>query len=143
MTSTAPRSIDDVKVGATAVTPIRVSEDDMEAFARLSGDRSSIHVDADYAKAAGFAGRVVYGGLLVAALSRMVGMILPGPIGVAAGWKVNFHAPLYVDEAAVLQAEVTQVSEAAKFVALKFEIRAGERLIAKGSAEAKIVVQSD
>lgn len=140
MTAGAPETFADLAVGMTASTPVVVTDDDMAAFAALSGDRSRIHVDADYARAVGFEGKVVYGGLLVAALSRLVGMMLPGSIGVAAGWRIDFHSPLYVGQEAVLEAELVQLSEAARLAKLKYTIQSGDRLIAKGSAEAKILV---
>lgn len=134
-----PSSFGDLHLGMKARTEILVLEKDMDAFAEISGDRSAIHVDPEFARKAGFNGRVVYGGLMVAALSRMVGMTLPGPIGVAAGWRIDFHQPLYINETAILDAEISQISESVRLVKLKFAISAGERLIAKGSAEAKII----
>ena len=136
----SPRGLSDLTVGQRTQVEFRVDENDMLRFAELSGDRSAIHVDEDYAKRAGFAGRVVYGGLIGAALSRLVGMQLPGPIGVATGWKIDFHSPLYLGELAVMSAELTSLSEAAGLAKLKYTVLVGERLIAKGTAEAKIVV---
>ena len=137
--TSVPSSFSDLRLGMKARTEIIVREEDMDAFAEISGDRSSVHVDPEFAEKAGFSGRVVYGGLMVAALSRMVGMTLPGPIGVAAGWKIDFPQPLYMNEPAVLEAEISQISESVRLVKLKFTISAGERMIAKGSAEAKII----
>lgn len=137
--SETPRSFEELTVGRQATTTLLISASDMKAFAELSGDRSPVHHDAEFARRCGFSGPVVYGGLMIAALSRMVGMILPGPIGVATGWRIDFHAPLYVAEPALLTAEVAQVSESVRLAKLRFTIAAGERLIAKGTAEAKIV----
>jgi 3-hydroxybutyryl-CoA dehydratase len=135
-----PASWSHLSVGMQAETDITVREEEMHQFAALSGDRSSIHIDDAFARQVGFTGPVVYGGLMVAALSRLVGMQLPGPIGIATGWKIDFHAPLYVGEAAVLKAEITNLSEAVRLVKLRFAISAGEKQIAKGSAEAKILI---
>lgn len=134
-----PRRWEDLSVGLRAETPIKIRAEDMATFAVLSGDRSPVHVDATFARAGGFDAPIVYGALLVAALSRLVGMMLPGPIGVATGWRIDFHAPLYVDESAVLAAEISNVSDSTRTVKLRFTITCGDRLIAKGSAEAKIV----
>ena len=131
---------EDLHIGRQAQLPFTVSQRDMDAYAELSGDASTVHHDAEFAKRSGFRAPIVYGGLMIAALSRMVGIILPGPIGVAVGWRIDFHSPLYIEEAAILSAEVAHVSESTRLVKLRFAINVNERLIAKGTAEAKIVV---
>ena len=124
--------------GATARFSFSISAEDMDAFALLSGDTNPLHTDDAFARAKGFAGRVVYGGLLVAQVSRLLGMELPGRDGVWMGLKIDFRNPLFIDEPAELDAVVDRVSEAVSLVRLKFSIRAGERLIATGTAESKV-----
>ena len=48
----------------------------MAAFADLSGDRNPLHTDAAFARSRGFPDRVVYGGLILARVSRLLGMRL-------------------------------------------------------------------
>ena len=116
----------------------RVSQADMAAFAALSGDDNPLHLDAAFAREKGFDGPVVYGALLVAKLSRLIGTRLPGPEGVWSGLKMDFRQPLYVDQDARIEAEVQQVSEAARSLVLKVRIEADGRLIASGSAMATL-----
>ena len=135
-----PRKWEDLALGQRAEVALCVGEDDMRAFAELSGDRSTIHIDEAFARGVGFAGRVVYGGLIVGALSQLVGMRLPGPIGLATGWKIDFHSPLYIGEQAIMAAELTALSESTRLAKLKYTVVAGKRLVAKGTAEAKIMI---
>lgn len=132
------RRLSDMPEGSVARLPFRVSAADMADFARLSGDLNPLHTDDAYAKARGFAGRVVYGALLVAQISRLLGMEMPGRDGIWAGLKLDFRAPLYIDEDAVLEAVVDRVSEAVSLLRLKIAIRAGDRLIATASAESQV-----
>lgn len=115
--------------------PFVISDADMKAFSALSGDASPIHMNADIARAAGFDGPVVFGALIVAKISKLLGMDLPGPGGVWAGLKIDFKNPLYVDEAAVLHGEIEHCSEATGMVSLKIRVDAGSRRIATASAE--------
>lgn len=124
----------DLSVGMTVSVPFSVSGADMDTFRNLSGDCSRIHIDKAYAQKNGFEGPVVYGALTVARLSNLVGMHLPGDLGLATSWKVDFNNPLYVDEKAVMDAELTHVSEATHTVKLRFRVTAGEKLIASGTA---------
>jgi acyl dehydratase len=114
-----------------------VAADEMAAFATLSGDRNPLHSDADHARARGFAGPVVYGGLLAAKVSRLVGMELPTRDCVWTHLDIDFRAPLYVGEPATLAAEIVEVSEAVRAARLRFRIAAatGGRLVARGTAE--------
>ena len=135
----AVRAFGDLSAGLTVAVPFVVDAAAMAAFAALSGDTSRVHHDAGFARANGFAGPVVYGALTVAQLSHVVGMHLPGDLGLATSWTVHFNGALYVDEAAELRAEVVHVSEATRTATLRFRVVAGERLIASGMATSKML----
>lgn len=112
-----------------------VTAEEMEGFARISGDRNPLHLDDAHARERGFSGRVVYGGLLVAKVSRLIGMELPTTDCVWNGIKLDFRRPLYVGELASLRSEVTHVAPAVRAATIGLRITAGERLVAKGAAE--------
>jgi 3-hydroxybutyryl-CoA dehydratase len=124
-----------LREGVRIEVPFRITRPDMEMFATLSGDRNPIHFDDEYALSRGLLGAVVYGGLLVARVSELIGMKLPTKLCLWTGLKLTFHRPLYVGEAAVLAAEITHVSDAVRSLMIKLKIIAGERLIASGSAD--------
>ena len=111
----------------------------MDVFRVLSGDASRIHLDAEFARSRGFSGPVVYGALIVARLSNLVGMHLPGDFGLATSWKIDFNQPLYVGEKAVMHAELTQMSHSTHTVSVKFRVVAGDRLVASGRAGSKLL----
>lgn len=129
----------DLSAGMVVSLPLKISADDMDVFSTLSGDRSRIHHDAPFARKNGFDQPVVYGALIIAHLSELVGMHLPGDLGLATGWTIDFHNPLYVDEAAEFQAELVHVSEGTRTVKIRFKVFAGEKLVAAGSAGSKIL----
>ena len=64
--------------GLTESFTVTVTEEMMRQFCALSGDISPIHMDEDYAKARGYAGRVVYGMLGASFFSTLAGVYLPG-----------------------------------------------------------------
>lgn len=130
---------DELRVGLCVKIPFTIDAGDMETFAALSGDRSRIHRDAEFARKNGFEGPVVYGALTVARLSHLVGMHLPGDLGLATSWKIDFNRPLYVDEKAVMDGEITHVSEATHTVKITFRVMAGEKIIATGTAGSKLL----
>lgn len=107
----------------------------MISFARLSEDSNPLHADDEYARELGFESRVVFGALLVAKISALIGVHLPGPGSVWAGLTVDFRNPLYVNEEAVLTGKIEHKSDAARMLTLKIRIVSGHRLIATGKAE--------
>jgi len=107
----------------------------MKAFSTLSGDASPIHMERQFARAAGFDRPVVFGAMIVAKISKLLGMDLPGPGGVWAGLKIDFRNPLYVDEAAILHGEIEHCSRATGMISIKLRVEASGRLIATASAE--------
>lgn len=125
--------------GATASVDFIVSARELDQFAALSGDYNPLHVDAEFARRKGFEGAVVHGALLVAKISQLIGMHLPGRDSVWTGLTLQFRKPLYVGRQARVDAIVEQLSPATGMVLLKLKLRAGDTLLAKGEAEVLLV----
>ena len=130
-----------LEVGQKASFVFTVSKTDMLKFKELSGDSSRIHHDKYFAKKNGFKEPVVYGAMSVAYLSKMVGMLLPGDLGLATDWKVQFHKPIYCNQDNVFSAEIIHKSEATKTVRIKFSINHNNTLLASGLAGSQILEQ--
>ena len=107
----------------------------MQQFAELSGDFNPLHTDDAFARTKGFDGVVVYGALMVAKVSQLIGMQLPGRDSVWVGIALDFRKPLYVGQAAQVEGVVTEASESTGMVALKVTVRANGKVLAKGTAE--------
>ena len=124
------------EVGTSASFSFSISMNEMQMFAVLSGDDNPIHFDSEFATSLGLSGPIVYGGLLIAKISRLLGGILPGHGCIWAGTTVSFVSPLYIGEKAVLNAKVVQVSPAVGLVKINHRIHCSNRLILRGSSEA-------
>lgn len=77
--------------------PRLISLDDIDRFAELTGERHPVHMDADFARAAGFRGRIAHG-LFALALIEGLKAEMGGferSVIASLGWdKVRFAAPL-------------------------------------------------
>lgn len=131
-------SFEALREGATASADFIISSADMRRFAELSGDLNPLHTDDDFARTRGFEGRLVYGGLIVAQVSRLIGMELPGVNAVWTGLDLQFRNPLYVGQQAIAHLTLTHLSEATRSAELKIRVRAGDRLLASGTASVSI-----
>jgi len=118
--------------------PFRIGAAQMRAFREISGDDNPLHDDAAFARLRGFDGPVVYGGLLVARISHLLGTVLPGPGCVWHSLKLNFRRPLMVDESACLTGETMQHNGDLGLYTLSLRITAGSDLVADGTALAAL-----
>ena len=123
-----------VAIGAREVVEFRVTEGEMDAFRRLSGDINPLHDDAEFARRRGFEGVVVYGGLIVAQVSRLLGTRVPGRGCVWRSVSLRFRNPLYVGELAQLSGVVVHSNDDLGVADLKISVVAGGRRVAEGEA---------
>jgi acyl dehydratase len=77
--------------------PRTITTDDIDRYAALTGENHPVHMDEDFARAAGFKGRIAHGlfGLaLIEGLKASLGCFERSVVA-SLGWdKVKFHAPL-------------------------------------------------
>ena len=80
--------------GATASFDVAVELDDIQAFAKLSGDWNPLHTDAAYASQTDHGRQVLHGAFSAGLVSRMAGMYLPGKDCLLHGIRLRFVAPI-------------------------------------------------
>lgn len=93
----------------------------MNDFRNLSGDDNPMHLDNAFASTHGFRGRIAYGNLLGAMLSRLVGTELPTREVLILRQTLEFRKPAYVGEDIRLTAEVIASHEAVGSIQLKLQ----------------------
>lgn len=96
------------RVGARATWTRTFTADDVEGFARLSGDRNPLHFDDAFAAATKVGRLVVQGGLTTGLFNALVAMELPGPGSVFLHQEWDYPAPVYVGDTVTAEAEVLE-----------------------------------
>ncbi|WP_226040032.1 CBS domain-containing protein [Natrinema sp. DC36] len=95
-----------VSVGDVARFSKPISEDDVEAFASVTGDTNRVHLDAAYAAETRFGERIVHGvlanGIVSAALARLPGLTI------YLSQESSFRAPLPIGTRATAVCEVVE-----------------------------------
>src|ERR1041385_4570394 len=84
-------------LGATASRTKRITAEDIEAFARASGDMNPVHLDEAYAATTPFGRRIAHGLLTGSLISAVLGNDLPGPGTIYLSQELKFKAPVYLD----------------------------------------------
>lgn len=80
--------------------------DDVEAFARLTGDRNPLHFDADFAGRTTPGRLIVHGGLTTGLFNALVAEVLPGPGSVFLHQEWDYPAPAYIGDTVTAEATV-------------------------------------
>jgi len=121
----------DTSANTPEMIEFRITEDEMAAFRRLGGDGGSAANAGD--------GTVVYGGLILAQVSRLLGARFPGQRVVWRSFALTFLSPLHVGECAVLHVSLALVNEDRGLIDFKLGIAVGPRSVAEGEAAALLM----
>ena len=113
----------DLAIGHAESLTVDIDQGAVDAFMALSGDRSTVHVDDDYARSRGFEQRLVHGVLVGSYISQLIGMALPGKHGVLRSLACDFRKPCYAPNQLVLTGRVDRLVPAFRLVGLAIEVR--------------------
>ncbi|MDR1914695.1 MAG: MaoC family dehydratase [Clostridiales bacterium] len=116
-------SFEDLRLGLTESFEVMVTAQMMEDFLRISGDCNPIHLSDGYARSKGFSDRVVYGLLVSAFYSTLVGVYLPGEHCVLQEISVNFKKPVYIGDRLTVTGTVVETHDVLRRVSIKAKIR--------------------
>src|SRR3954470_15421946 len=105
-------------VGARAERTMLVTDEQIEAFARLSGDRNPVHFDDAFARGIGFEGRIAHGAVTASLLSAVLGMDLPGAGSIFLDQRVRSQQPVPPGDTIVAALELMKVREDKPIVTL-------------------------
>lgn len=98
------------EVGETAERKRTITQEDVNAFAKASGDYNPLHFDDDFiADSTMFDGRISHGGLIIGAISEVGAEDLPGPGSVFLSVNWRFVAPVYLPDEVTSRIEVLEV----------------------------------
>jgi len=106
-------------IGSVARMERLIKEEDIAAFAKLSGDYSPVHMDEEYAKNTRFKGRIAHGMMTAGFISAVLGTQLPGEGTIYLSQSLKFMAPVRIGETVVVEVEVIDMDTAKNRARLK------------------------
>jgi acyl dehydratase len=113
-------------IGSTATWSRTFTAEDVESFARISGDRNPLHFDAAFAARTKLGRLVVQGGLTTGLFNALVAMRLPGPGSVFLHQEWDYPAPVFVGDTVVATAEVIEARVDKPITRLRCVARRGD-----------------
>ncbi len=130
--------IDEISVGMSASFVKTVSDQDIVAFADLSGDHNPVHLDQAYAETTMFKGRIAHGMLSAAFISTVLGNQLPGPGCIYLSQNLKFRAPVKIGDTVEATVTVTAVDRDRRRVTLATRCCVGETVVVDGEAQVMV-----
>ncbi|HEU4593548.1 MAG TPA: MaoC family dehydratase [Pyrinomonadaceae bacterium] len=120
-----------LKVGDSAEVSRMITDEDIRAFAELTGDRNPVHLDEEYAAGTRFGRRIAHGMLGASLISALLANELPGSGTVYLSQSLRFVAPVYPGDTVTARVSVSRLREDKPVVTLETVCRnqRGELLI--------------
>ena len=100
-----------LKVGDTATLSKTIRDEDVRAFAELTGDHNPVHLDDEYAAGTRFGRRVAHGMLAASLISAALANELPGRGTVYLSQQLQFTAPVFPGDTVTARVTVSKVRE--------------------------------
>ncbi|MFX1539349.1 MAG: MaoC/PaaZ C-terminal domain-containing protein, partial [Promethearchaeota archaeon] len=116
------KSLDEIEIGETAKDSMKVTEDHIEWYAKMSGDYNPLHMDDEYAATTIFGRRIAHGPIGGALVARVIGMKLPGLGTLAFNMKVTFTAPVFPNDELTATVEATEKVPEKNLLRLSFTV---------------------
>ena len=120
-----------LKVGDAAEMTKTIGDEEVRAFAALTGDRNPVHLDEEYAKGTRFGRRIAHGMLGASLISAVLANELPGRGTVYLSQTLRFNAPVFLGDALTARVTVKAVREDKPVVTLETVCtnQRGERVV--------------
>ncbi len=103
-------SIDSISVGMTASASHLITDEKINAFAKISEDYNPIHLDADYAKKTPFGKRIAHGAMVSSFFSSLFATQLPGPGCIYVAQEVKYKKPVFIEDTVLVEIEVVDIN---------------------------------
>ena len=118
----ADASVLGVKIGDTASFTKTVSDEDIVAFARVTGDEQPLHLDDAFAAKTRFKRRVAHGMLSAGLISAALGtQLAPDAVVVYLSQSIRFLRPVFPGDTITAHLEVRSVDAEKRFVTCSTE----------------------
>ena len=114
--------IKEFKVGDVYFEEWVPSVEDVNRYAKLSGDYNSIHINLNTAEKLGYKNIIVHGNLTCSVISRVIGMSFPGEGSIILDQSVSFPNPIFPND--LIKFEFSVLSVNYELSILEIKVRA-------------------
>ncbi len=134
MSEAARVFIEDMREGMRAALEKTFTEDDVLAFAALTGDNNPAHVDADFAASSVFGRQVVHGMFTASLISAVLGTKLPGRGAIYVSQTIQFRKPVFIGDTVRAEVEISAIDARRKRITLATRCLVEGKPVLRGEA---------
>ena len=128
-------TFEEIELGMKAGIEKEVREEDIVAFAGVSGDYNLVHLDEAFARETRFGARISHGMLTASYISAVFGMRLPGPGAIYVTQTLNFKRPVWIGDVIRTTVTVAEMFPAKRRVRFECQCLNGEdKVVLEGEA---------
>lgn len=113
---------EELRVGQEESFSVKVSEEMLDSFCRITGDVNPLHRDSEFAKRHHFPDRVVYGMLTSSFLSTLAGVYLPGERCLIQSVETKFIAPVFIGDVLLVAGRISELNDSVRRIVVKVTI---------------------
>lgn len=110
------------QVGDTFSHTFSFTQEQVNTFAEISGDKNPIHLDAEYAANTVFKKPIIHGIFSASIFSKYFGTVWPGEGSIYLSQTMQFLRPMYVDTEYELQAVIKEIIPAKNIAVIECKI---------------------
>tara|TARA_A100001011_G_scaffold365180_2_gene416617 strand:- start:2205 stop:2666 length:462 start_codon:yes stop_codon:yes gene_type:complete len=126
--------IEDLKLNQTDEIERKITEEDINSFAKLTGDDNPVHTNLGFAKKTIFKKKVAHGFLSASLISTLIATKLPGPGSIYLSQNLKFLAPVFIGDLVRVKVTIQEIEHEKKKVKLQTECFKNEKKIISGEA---------
>ena len=99
------------KPGDTASLSKTINDQDIRAFADVTGDRNPLHLDEEFARQTRFGRRIAHGMLCASLISAVIANEMPGDGSIYLGQTFKFVAPVFLGDTVTARVTISSIRE--------------------------------
>jgi 3-hydroxybutyryl-CoA dehydratase len=133
-------NIKDFHVGQSDEYVKKITENEVELYAQITGDYNYVHMDEEKAKRSFFKGRIVHGQLVGGLISALLGTKLPGEGSIYLEQSLQFLKPVRIGDTITAKVFITEINENKKIIVLDtFCLNEQQEVVLKGKAKVLVL----
>ena len=126
-----------LKIGDSYKEEFVITQEMVNKFAKLSGDKNPLHIDKKFAATTRFKKPIVHGLFSVTSFGKVMGTKFPGSGSIHVAQNLSFKRPLYPDEKYYVYIELIRIVKKKRFGVFKTQIYdLNNKLIVDGTGTA-------
>lgn len=129
---------EEIAVGSVYSFEHTITEKDVADFARLTGDRSPLHIDPEFGKKTPYGKNIVHGMLVASFFSTIVGMYCAGKESVYLSQTALFKLPVSIGDRIMIEGRVAEKYDSIRVIRLHMQALLDSKVVVDGEAKVKV-----